>query len=293
MKTLVLVLALGCSCIVAAPAFAEQNPAASPEDFRIKHVNYDPNNVVRLDAVIGIATHIIVAPGETYVTHAFGDPNGWDFAHVGNNYFIKAKAANSDTNLVIVTDKHSYNFILHYVGNYDTKGPNGQVIVHDIKTPWTMRQATLQVQFDYPREIARERAAAAEKASLASRFDVHGGYHNLDYAMSATPKDEGIEPVNVWDDGRFTYFKFAPNAELPNVYVIGSDGKETLVNRYMLPDDGGQHVIVAERIARRFVLRLGDEVVGIINQHYNPIGTPNSTGTSSPVVHRVIKGGEQ
>lgn len=291
MKQLILVLALGCT-VLATPAFAAQTPVSSPEDYRIKHINYDPNNVVRLDAVIGIATHIIVEPGETYVTHAFGDPNGWDFAHVANNYFIKAKAADSDTNLVIVTNKRSYNFILHYVGNYDSKGPNGAIIVHDITTPWMMRQATLQVQFDYPLEQAQAAEAAAAKAALASRFDVHGGYHNLNYSMSATARDQEIAPINVWDNGRFTYFKFAPNTDLPNVYVVNSDGSETLVNRIMLPDDGGWHVIVAEKIAPRFVLRLGNDVVGIINDSYNPIGTPNSTGTSSPAVHRVIKGGD-
>jgi type IV secretion system protein VirB9 len=227
------------------------------------------------------------------VTHAFGDPNGWYFAHKGNHFFIKAKAVNSDTNLVIVTNKRSYNFVLHFIGNYATRDADGKVVVHDIKTPWSLRDATLQLQFTYPREKAREAALAAQKASLARRFDAHGGYHNLNYDISASARDREIEPVNVWDDGRFTYFKFGPNTDLPNIYTVDSQGQETLVNRHMLPNDGGAHVIVAEKIAPRFVLRLGDDVVGVINESYDPVGTPNTTGTSSPVVHRVIKGDDQ
>jgi type IV secretion system protein VirB9 len=289
--TLAVVLAFGIVG-VGQTAYAVETPLGSPADFRIKHVAFDPNNVVRLDAVIGIATHIIVEPGEEYITHAFGDPEGWDFAHKDNHFFIKAKAANSDTNLVIVTNKHSYNFVLHFVGDYSTRDADGHVVVHPIINPWSLRDATLQVEFTYPQEEAQAAADAARRAAVERRFGGRGGFSNLNYTMSVTPRDREIAPVNVWDDSRFTYFRFSANTDLPNIYTVQSDGSEVIVNRHML-NEPGSRVIVAEKVAPKFVLRLGDDVVGVYNDRFNPDGVPNTTGTSTPAVHRVIKGGDQ
>lgn len=291
MKKLIIVLALGLVGVGNA-AYAVENPVGSPADYRIKHVAYNEQDVVRLDAVIGLATHIIVQPDEEYVTHAFGDPGGWEFAHKQNHYFVKAKAQNSDTNLVIVTNKHSYNFVLHFIGNVSSRDGDGKVVVREIKQPWSVRNATLQVEFSYPREEAEASAAAARKANANRLFDGRGGQNNLNYTMSAGPKDQEITPVNVWDDGRFTYFKFAPNVDLPEIYKVLSDGSETLVNRHML-NENGSRVIVAEAVFAKFRIRLGDEVVGVYNESFDPAGVPNTTGTSTPAVHRIIRGGDQ
>ncbi len=284
MKRLIIALALGLAG-AGSTVQAVETPSGSPADFRIKHVAYDADNVVRLDAVIGIATHIILEPGEGYVTHAFGDPNGWEFAHKDHHYFIKAKAAKSDTNLVLVTNKRNYNFILHFIGTYETRATDGKQTAHEIQTPWSLRNATLQVAFTYPETDSE----ATRLAALARRFDDPSAHNNLNYTMSATPDDKDIAPINVWDDGRFTYFKFTPHTDLPNLYTVSADGSEAIVNRHML-DEPGSRVIVAEKIAAKFRLRLGDAVVGIYNESFDPNGAPNTTGTASPSVHRVIKG---
>lgn len=83
-------------------------PKSSPYDYRIKSVVYNPVDVVRIDAVAGLFTHIVVSPDETYITHAFGDSDGWTFSHKLNHMFVKPKREMSDTNLTIVTDKRSY-----------------------------------------------------------------------------------------------------------------------------------------------------------------------------------------
>ncbi|KND60584.1 Forms the bulk of type IV secretion complex that spans outer membrane and periplasm (VirB9) [Candidatus Burkholderia verschuerenii] len=276
---------------LSAPALAVENPVGSLADYRIRHVAYNDQDVVRLDAVIGIATHIIVGADEEYVTHAFGDPQGWEFAHKENHYFVKAKAQNSDTNLVIVTTKHSYNLVLHFIGNYPTRDSVGKVVKHEIGSPWTLRDATLQVAFSYPREEARAAAEQRAKDRANALFNGRGGANNLNYTMSATERDKEIAPVNVWDDGRFTYFKFPPNVDLPDIYTVSTGGSEAIVNRHMLAENGSR-VIVAEKVAPKFRLRLGDDVVGVYNERFDPAGIQNVTGTSTPAVHRVIKGGE-
>lgn len=289
MKRFSLVLALALAWPVL-PVFALDTPGHSAADYRIKHTNYNADDVVRLDAVIGIATHIILQPGENYVTHAFGDPQGWEFAHKDNHYFIKPKAENSDTNLVIVTDKRSYNFVLHFIGSYATKDSAGNAVKHSIGTPWTLKNATLQLAFNYPADDARKAAEVRTVASVQDRFRGHAGPLNLNYTQSSTKIDQDIVPLNVWDDGRFTYFRFAQNVSLPNLYTVGADGEETLVNRHMSPENN--RVIVAEKVAQKFRLRLGNEVVGIYNEAYSQAGVGNATGTASPSVRRVIKGGE-
>lgn len=58
-------------------ALALEVGKGSPYDYRIKSVVYNPVDVVRIDSVAGVATHIVVAPDESYVTHAFGDSNSY------------------------------------------------------------------------------------------------------------------------------------------------------------------------------------------------------------------------
>ena len=84
-------------------------------DRRIRYVTYNPDDVVALEAVVGVVTHIVLEPGETYVTHAFGDGKAWDFAVKGNHYFLKAVAENADSNLTIVTDRRSYHLSLIHI----------------------------------------------------------------------------------------------------------------------------------------------------------------------------------
>jgi len=50
---------------------------------------------------------------------------------------------------------------------------------------------------------------------------------------------------------------------------------------------------VAETTAREWRVRLGDRVVGVVNGGYNPALGASKTGTNSPVVKRVLKGGEE
>src|SRR5512143_2657235 len=99
------------SFLVLVAAAAAASEGAGP-DRRIRYVSYDPDDVVPIDAVPGVVTHIVLEPGEAYVTHAFGDGKAWDFAVKSNHCFLKAVATNADSNLTVVTDRRSYHFAL-------------------------------------------------------------------------------------------------------------------------------------------------------------------------------------
>src|SRR5512140_1459840 len=133
-------------------------PAAGSEpgaDGRIRYVSYDPDVVVRIDAVVGIVTHIVLEPGENYVTHAFGDGKAWDFAAKANHCFLKAVATNADSNLTIVTDRRSYHFSLRLLGD------PGAV-------------PTFEISFRYPDTDTRKHREDARRSAVEDGFKGNG-----------------------------------------------------------------------------------------------------------------------
>ena len=53
---------------------------------------------------------------------------------------------------------------------------------------------------------------------------------NSSYSIAEGSGSEDIVPTLVFDDGRFTYFRFPGNREVPAVFHVLGDGSETLVN---------------------------------------------------------------
>lgn len=275
------------------PALAADAGSPSRYDHRIRTVEYNPMDTVKVDGVAGIATHIQVAPSERYVTHAFGESGGWAFSNVENNFFIRPKAVDSNTNLTIITDKRTYHFLLRYIDSY-TIEENGQEVEKFIEVPWTMRAATVGVRFEYPFEDAQEEHQEQERQRIQDALNERDpqGPVNMQYRMSNDPDSQEIAPTNAWDDYTHTYFKFPRNAALPTIFAINANGEESLVNATI----EGEHnnVMVVQQVAREWRIRYGDRVVGIINDGYNPSLGGHENGTTSPNVRRVIRqGGEE
>lgn len=279
---------------------AESRKSFSPYDQRIKYVVYNAMDTVELDGVAGVVTHIIVDPDETYVTHAFGEEGGWTFSHKGNHYFLRPKAAQSDTDLVIVTDKRTYNILLHYIGGPPLLGPDGKQVLSPrgekvevfAPTPWALKQATVQLGYRYPDEETKKKKKVQDKKRVERELDIDpygAGPKNFAYFKSLG--SQTITPRNVWDDYHFTYFTFPENAELPTLFVIDSNGHEAQVNTRVT---GANHnIIVAQMTAREWRIRYGQRVVGVLNRAFNPNEGAQPNGTTSPFVRRVpIEGDE-
>ena len=233
-------------------------------DRRIRYVTYDPDAVVPVDAVVGIVTHIVLEPGETYVTHAFGDGKAWDFAAKANHCFLKAVATNADSNLTLVTDRRSYHFSLRLLSD-----PGAA--------------PTFEIAFRYPDTEDRKRREGSRKSSVEDGFKGNGESPNLDYSMSG---DLDLAPVNAWDDREFTYFRFPGERDIPAIYMVDPDGSESLVNRHSTGPSND--LVVVHKVAARWVLRLGSRALAIWNDAYDPEGRRNVSRTTSPDVHRVL-----
>ena len=233
-------------------------------DERIRHVTYDPDGVVTVDATVGIATHIVFEPGETYLTHAFGDSKAWDFAVRANHCFLKAVATSADSNLTIVTDRRSYHFNLKL-----SSGPASAPV--------------FEIVFRYPDTVARQRKRDEAHRVVEEGFARTAKPANLDYTMSG---DLDLAPSNAWDDGEFTYFKFPGNRDIPAIYMVDPDGSESIVNRHSVGT--ASETVAMHRVAEHWVLRLGTRALAVWNDAYDPDGRKNTTRTASPDVDRVL-----
>ena len=237
-------------------------PKSSMYDPRVRNIMYNPQDVVQIETVIGIATHIVLEEGEQYITHAFGDAEAWSFAVELNHYFIKPVEEQADTNLTIVTDKRTYYFRLHYNPTRDALAMYG-------------------VKFHYPENNAK----AIRKSIIDKQFNVKKAGYNLQYTMSG---DFDIAPLNVWDDKEFTYFKFHNNNDMPGIYMVDAEGKESIVNRHTIGD--ANDIIVVHKVNPKWVLRLSNRALAIYNEAYDADGIRNTSRTAAPHVMRVIKG---
>ncbi|PLZ01769.1 P-type conjugative transfer protein VirB9 [Burkholderia sp. WAC0059] len=240
-------------------------------DSRVRQVVYRPDEVVHVVAQRGFATHIALDPAEHILVVAPGDRDGWQVVANRDEHdvYLKPQLAAHDTNLEIRTDRHSYSFDL---------------VVLPLKARFGNNDEMYRITFVYPDETAAKTKAADDAAVVRERLDQPPVVRNADYSMQVMPHSEDIAPTAAWDDGRFTYIRIPNNRRIPAIFRVADDNSESVVDRHMEAD-----VIVVHEVARRFVLRLGDEVVGVWNDAFDVDGVPPSDGTTVGGVKRVLR----
>jgi len=265
------------------PAFAlaELTPEKGEYDPRVRVVDYNPLNVVKLSTFYGVSTHVQFADAETIRDVAVGDDQAWKVVPRGNHLFIKPQATNANTNVTVVTDKRTYQFVL-------VVQPRP---LRD-STAWADPNLIFSLTFRYPDEEATKLAADAKKKALQARLgeikgkltDAREKGQNIDYWVAGS---EEISPTAARDDGRFIYLTFSNNRDMPAVYAVDAGGHEALINTHVI--DG--NTIVIQRLVPRLILRKGDAVASVVNKSFDLNGgVDNTSGTVAPDVERVIKG---
>lgn len=269
--------------LLPAMAMAEITPPKGDYDPRVRIVDYNPLNVVKLATFYGVSTHVQFADGETIRDVAVGDDQAWKVVPRGSHLFIKPQAEKADTNVTVITDKRTYQFAL-------VVQPRA---VKD-STAWADPNLIFSLAFRYPDEEAAKAAATAKKEVLKARLgeikgklsDATKEGQNFDYWVAGS---EEISPTAARDDGRFIYLTFTNNRDMPAVYSVDEQGNEALINTNVI--DG--NTIVVQRLVRRLMLRKGVAVASVMNKSFDlGGGIDNTTGTVSPDVERVIKGAQ-
>jgi type IV secretion system protein VirB9 len=240
-------------------------------DPRVRHVSYRPDEVVRIDAQRGFATHIALDPHEHILVVAPGDRDGWQVVASKGDHdvYLKPQLAAHDSNLEIRTDRRSYSFDL---------------VVLPLRVRFGNDEEMYRVTFTYPDEMQTKTQADAEQALVQARLSQPPVLRNARYSMQVMQHSDDIAPTAAWDDGRFTYIRIPNNRRIPAIFQVAEDDTESVVDRHM---DG--ELVVVHEVAKRFVLRLGDEVVGLWNDAYDMDGVPSKDGTTVSGVKRVLR----
>jgi type IV secretion system protein VirB9 len=269
-------LSAATAALFSASAFAAETPKSGREDGRVRFVDYSPHQVFEIQGALLHSTQIQFATDETVVHAAVGN-FVWEVAPTGNIVFLKPKEAHPPTNLQVVTQRpdgsrRSYQFEL------STPSIRGEP------------KAFLLVQFKYPSDDeARQRAVSAAKSEIDQAAvvdkiltrDEANGPRNFAYSAQG---QTDFEPTEVWDNGKVTSVRFKGGVELPAIYLSREDGSEELV-----PKNVHGEIVMVHAVARKLVLRRGDEVMCLFNEHFVAEGLEPRTKTTSPQVARLTK----
>lgn len=209
------------------------NPTPRHEDNRIKYVRYDPNNVTRVTTQPGRVTVIEFSPDEEIVNKTYGMKSNWAVAKIGNTLQLGPKEGSGNTNLVVQTTKRTY-FL--------------DLII-------TKSNPTYLVKYTYR---PFEQNANWEKAIRGWTPKVKLPPNNCYYGFG----NRELTPLFVYDYGVFTYFRFNNHLPTPTIYSVSPIGSESITASHMLENG----TIVVHELSRRFNIRLGDQVLGIINK---------------------------
>ena len=302
--------------LAAGSAFGAGIPEPSPNDPRIRIIPYKQNDVTVVRVQRGVVTRIMLESDERIEIPVVGlssdctrDTDEWCISAIvgSNQIFVRPRDNARRNNMELHTSKRDYSFEFDVIDGAASRGK-----------PQSAGQPFFRVVFDYPEPKPLptampdgERAAAVD--SLLRRVDLSAArpipqtigpdegmtpmqrlkaegieVRNANYTKQVLEKGEDAEPAMVFDDGRFTYFEFPGAREIPAVFAHGSDGEATRVNWHM-----NGNLVVVQRTARKFTLRMGDAVVGIFNEAFDRTGIETPTSTVSPAVVREIKGGAQ
>lgn len=280
------------------PAQAVEIPSGSPFDARIQHVKYNAGDVVTVRAVTGLGGRIVFGEGEEIKDVATGFTEGWELRDRANVLYVKPqsvklddgtvrqpKEGEWDTNLMVKTmvgdTPRFYDFDLKLIGQADTKDKSGDKSYASVES----RRASFRVVFEYPDEQAAKSKAERERKVANAASNYANAPKNWDYTMQAGKSSSEILPTMAYDDGRFTFLRFAPDRPLPAVFEVAEDKSESVVNWHIEQND----LLVIHSLAREFVLRHGTAVVSVYNEGYGRVGLGPIDGTSIPSLKRSVK----
>ncbi len=250
-------------------------------DPRLRTVLFAADMVVDVPVRRGQITQIVLGDDEQIVgipisgkgSNCSDETHTWCIAKQGRDLFLKPKSGATSTNLIVVTDRRRHAFLLHPV-----EGAGLTLMRLTVAAPPVPRPAAVVASAAVP-------APPPARELIDERWQAKPLVRNSAYSVATGKDSEDIVPVMVFDDGTQTYFSFPNNRPIPAVFQIAPDGSEEMVNARMDPDD----LLVADRVGRRFVLRLGESVAAIINDAFDLDGVPPQDGTTVPGVARVVK----
>ncbi len=245
-------------------------------DSRVRQIVYDANKVVAVRAAYGYTVMVEFGEDEIIQHLSLGDTVAWQAIPRRNNLlFLKPQEDNPETNLIVVTNKRSYTFSLVGIRTRNFSDPR---LTYRIKFHYPeeeMRRAQEEIAAMRTREamLRRTDAAATVGASYTPTGPVRRASNPAEWNFKYSFKGSRIAaPIKMFDDGQFTYIQFANYDNIPAMFLVDSDKKETLLS-YRREGEW----IVIERLARQLTFRANNnsDVTCIFNDAFPT--RPNSS----------------
>ena len=272
-------------------------PRTSRFDDRMQYINYNGSDVTEIRAKDGFVTAISFADDETIEDIAIGFSGGWEVKDNRNNVYIRPKALQQgengffepkagewDTNLLIVTNKRNYAFDLKLVN--DNKDRSAYFMKFAYPTEEQLkRNAEAKAKAEKNREIAKQKAEQAETEAVNQSLNKFTVPRNWDYTMRVGKDSREIAPKSAYDDGVRTYIGFDTTNSIPSVFYY--QGEQEMMSNTSVKKQGNYTVIVVHKTASRFILRSGEQVVGVINYGFGKNPTSQVSTTTNQVIREV------
>lgn len=313
-----LLIALCASTVLAAPAFAMQEPAPSRQDSRIRSAGYSTTNVIHITSTDLKPVQIVLQDGEQVASFAgllvataskpaeMKNVHDWFMRWSGNAIVLQPLKA-EPTSMLFVDTRAPDGTMRHYRFQIDTRAdPPGkdpgdydavnmsypEVIAAQRKAAWDAG-APARAKQQAERE---EKASAAEaewrlKASQVTHAIGRNWHYDAQNINAADTSCDVIGPeraAGISDDGIQTRLLFAPHATMPVPYVLDQDGRESVVAHSQDETESGL-IMTLHTVAPRIILRRGDRVCAFTNMAYDPIGHQTGTGTIASDVIREVR----
>jgi type IV secretion system protein VirB9 len=233
-------------------SLAVRDARPTPTDHRLRVMVYHPDDVFKFTGYYGYQASIEFAKAEEIVSISMGDTTAWQIVPSGSRIFIKPMEKDATTNMTLITNKRTYFFELYAE---ETK---------DMRTP----EMVFNVRFIYPDdEDATGGGVTTYTHSTSGTPDLeHPEKYNFYYSLSGS---EEIGPIKVFDDGEFTYLQFRDkNAELPAIFAVDDELRESMVNYRISPDNPS--LVILEQVFKKLSIRHSKKVACVFNEAFNP-----------------------
>jgi type IV secretion system protein VirB9 len=217
--------------LAAANETARQRPAPARFERARQIYAYEAGAIYELYANPQYVSIILLEPGESVANIAAGDTSRWMVTETQGDeegrtlVLVKPEAANLRTNIVVVTDRRTY----------EIEAVSEAGAAYSAQMAWT-----------YPR--------TEESSAEPSLPDL-----NFNYSIRTTKGASPIwTPSRVFDDGRRTWIQFAVEvdaSDLPPLFVVTPDGRELVNYRVQTSASGKRYML--DRLFDVAELRLG------------------------------------
>ncbi|WP_194967508.1 TrbG/VirB9 family P-type conjugative transfer protein [Klebsiella pneumoniae] len=289
---------------------AAVTPAASRFDPRNQIVSYNPQNTTVINSAVGYTTTLVFDEDETVISARTGFPQGWEVNKEDNLVYLEVKPVKQTVQKNSTDDNGNQSSEVVSVAldpENDLERWRTNLFVRTTKRNYSMElnartfrqpdKIAFVVNYQYPQERRKEQAEIEKKRieALNKRQEEQAINRSLENAKSPKNWDywkrvadgsQSIRPDYAYDDGRYTWFGFSPLKKIPSVFVMSGE-QETLTNPVV--KNSGSFTVVGVPVDQRFVLRMGNQVVGVENRGFGKVRLPAGDTVSPNVEKEVIQ----